>query len=145
MEKQTANFSPAFRTLLSKRGFQTDSEVEAFLFSGLSVLHDPFLIKNMRKVKARIEKAVQAREKILIHGDYDVEGITGVAVLAKTQEKLGGEYTTFLPERERDGYGVSEGAIHQAREQGTGLIVTVDCGITAKREIEIARSHGMDV
>lgn len=102
-------------------------------------------MKNMREVKARIEKAVQAQEKIFIHGDYDVDGITGVAVLAKTLEKLGGRYTTFLPERERDGYGVSAAAIHQAKEQGVGLIVTVDCGITAKQEIEIARAHGMDV
>jgi single-stranded-DNA-specific exonuclease len=140
-----SNFSSVFRKLLEKRGLKTDSEVEAFLFSGLSSLHDPFLMKNMREVKARIEKAVQTHEKILIHGDYDVDGITGVAVLARTLEKIGGEYTTFLPERERDGYGVSEDAIHKAREQGMGLIITVDCGITAKREIEIARSHGMDV
>jgi single-stranded-DNA-specific exonuclease len=138
-------YSPAFLQLLTKRGFTTDSEIEAFLFSGLSSLHDPFLMKNMKEVKARIEKAVRAREKILIHGDYDVDGITGVAVLARTLEVLGGEYTTFLPERERDGYGVSEAAIHQAKEQGVGLIATVDCGITAKSEIGIARSHGMDV
>ena len=138
-------YSLAFRKLLAKRGFASDAEIEAFLFSGLSSLHDPFLMKNMKKVKVRIEQAVHAKEKILIHGDYDVDGITGVAVLARTLEKLGGEYTTFLPERERDGYGVSEIAIRQAREQGIGLIVTVDCGITAKREIEIARAHGIDV
>lgn len=138
-------FTQAFRTLLSKRGLQTDTEIEAFLFSGLSSLHDPFLMKNMREVKARVEKAVHAREKIMIHGDYDVDGITGVAVLVRMLEKLGGQCTTFLPERERDGYGVSEAAIHQAQGQGVGLIVTVDCGITAKREIEIARSYGMDV
>ncbi len=138
-------YSPAFLKLLSKRGFTDNAAIDTFLFSGLSSLHDPFLMKNMREVKARIEKAVHAREKIFIHGDYDVDGITGVAVLARTLEKLGGECTTFLPERERDGYGVSEAAIHQAREQGVGLIVTVDCGITAKKEIEIARAHGMDV
>ncbi len=138
-------FSPAFRTLLTKRGLSDDAAVESFLFSGLSSLHDPFLMKNMKQVKARLEKAVFSKEKILIHGDYDVDGITGVAILARTLEKLGGHYATFLPERERDGYGVSEAAIHQAKEQGVGLIVTVDCGITAKREIEIARSHGIDV
>lgn len=145
LEKQIRSFSPAFRTLLAQRGFKTDPEIESFLFSDLAALHDPFLMKNMREVKDRLEKAVHSREKILIHGDYDVDGITGVAVLARTLAKLGGEYTTFLPERERDGYGVSETAIHQARVQGVGLIVTVDCGITAKREIEIARAHGMDV
>ena len=99
----------------------------------------------MAAVKACLEKAVQNQEKILIHGDYDVDGITGVAVLARTLDKLGGNYTTFLPERERDGYGVSEAAVHKAQEDGVRLIVTVDCGITAKKEIEIARSHGMDV
>jgi len=145
LEKQSADFSPAFRVLLEKRGFKTDPEIKAFLFSGLSALHDPFLMKNMVEVKARLEKAVHSHEKILIHGDYDVDGITGVAVLALTLEKLGGIYTTFLPERERDGYGVSGAAIHKAKEQGVGLIVTVDCGITAKKEIEIARAHGMDV
>ncbi len=138
-------FSPTFRKLLARRGFTDGRAIEAFLFSDLAALHDPFLMKNMGEVKARIETAVHAREKILIHGDYDVDGITGVAILARTLEKLGGEYTTFLPERERDGYGVSGTAIHRAREQGVGLIVTVDCGITAKKEIEIARSHGMDV
>ncbi len=141
----STHFSPAFFKLLAKRGLTEDAAITAFLFSDLSSLHDPFLMKNMREVKARIEKAVHSHEKVLIHGDYDVDGITGVAVLARTLEKLGGEYTTFLPERERDGYGVSEAAIHQAKEQGVGLIVTVDCGITAKAEIEIARSHGMDV
>lgn len=102
-------------------------------------------MKNMREVKARIEKAVRSRERILIHGDYDVDGITGVAVLARTIEKLGGECETFLPERERDGYGVSETAIRDAGKRGVHLIVTVDCGITAKKEIEIARACGMDV
>ena len=138
-------FTATFLKLLAQRGFATDPEIEAFLFSGLSSLHDPFLMKNMREVKARIEKAVHTKEKILIHGDYDVDGITGVAVLARTLEVFGGSYMTFLPERERDGYGVSETAIRKAHEQGVSLIVTVDCGITAKREIEIARSHGMDV
>ena len=63
------SFSPAFRILLAKRGFKNDSEIEAFLFSDLSSLHDPFLMKNMKEVKARIERAVQTHEKILIHGD----------------------------------------------------------------------------
>ena len=145
MEKKAVSFSPVLLKLLAKRGFTVPSEIEAFLFSGLAELHDPFLMKSMAEVKARLEKAIHDKEKILIHGDYDVDGITGVAVLARTLDELGGKYTTFLPERERDGYGVSEAAIHKAREDGVGLIVTVDCGITAKKEIEIARSHGMDV
>jgi len=143
--KDTADLSSVFCRLLEKRNLRKASEIEAFLFSGLSSLHDPFLMKNMREVKSRLKKAVHTKEKILIHGDYDVDGITGVAVLARTLEELGGSYTTFLPERERDGYGVSEAAVRRAHEQGVTLIVTVDCGITAKKEIEIARSHGIDV
>ncbi|MFH0986141.1 MAG: single-stranded-DNA-specific exonuclease RecJ [Candidatus Omnitrophota bacterium] len=145
MKEHARRFSPSFQVLLARRGFSDDASIEAFLFSDTSSLHDPFLMKNMREVKARIEKAVQSREKILIHGDYDVDGITSVAVLARTIEKLGGECETFLPERERDGYGVSEAAIRDAGNRGVHLIVTVDCGITAKKEIEIARSCGMDV
>ena len=112
------SYSPAFCKLLSLRGFTGDAEIQAFLFPDPASFHDPFLMKNMREVKTRIEKAVQSHEKILIHGDYDVDGITGVAVLARTLERLGGDYTTFLPERERDGYGVSETAIRNAGERG---------------------------
>lgn len=137
--------TPSFYQLLARRGLTDAAAIETFLFSGLSSLHDPYLMKNMREVKSRVEKAVRDRERVLIHGDYDVDGITGVAILVHTLKKLGGLYTTFLPERERDGYGVSEAAVRKAREQGIGLIVTVDCGITARKEIEIARSSGMDV
>lgn len=145
MEKQTVSFSSVFRELLARRGFKTDSEIESFLFSDLSSLHDPFLMKNMHEVKARLERAITSQEKILIHGDYDVDGITGVAIVAQTLKEMGGQYQTFLPERERDGYGVSETAIRKAHEAGVRLIVTVDCGITAKKEIETARGLGLDV
>nr|MBU9889836.1 DHH family phosphoesterase [Candidatus Omnitrophota bacterium] len=139
------HYTPAFSRLLAKRGLTNASEVEKFLFPGPASLHDPLFMKNMPEVKARIEKAIRSNEKILIHGDYDVDGITGVAILVRILQKLGGQYRTFLPERERHGYGVSEEAIHKAREQGVGLIVTVDCGITARDEIGIARAQGMDV
>ncbi len=102
-------------------------------------------MKNMTEVKARLERAVRGKEKILLHGDYDVDGITGVAIMVKTLERLGVTPATFLPERERHGYGVSEEAIHKAQRDGVKLIITVDCGITARDEIQLAREHGMDV
>lgn len=139
------NFTSAFKKLLIIRGFDQDSKISAFLYSGLESLHNPFLMKNMKGTKARLEAAIHNKEKIFIHGDYDVDGITGVAILVHTLEKLSGDCVTFLPERERDGYGVGEKAIRKAHELGADLVVTVDCGITAKKEIEIAKKLGMDV
>lgn len=136
---------PAFRSLLAKRGFSEESSIQDFLFSDITSLHDPFLMKNMKEVKARIEKAVREGEKVLLHGDYDVDGITGVAVMVKTLGRLGLRPMTFLPERERHGYGVSEEAVRKAHREGVGLILTIDCGITAKEEIRLAREQGMDV
>ncbi|NCB16647.1 MAG: hypothetical protein EOM65_10760 [Synergistales bacterium] len=92
MKKQLPDLSPAFLNLLAKRGLKNDADIASFLFSGLEALHDPFLMKHMVEVKARIERAVHAGEKILIHGDYDVDGVTSVAILARTLEKLGVSY-----------------------------------------------------
>lgn len=139
------SYSPAFCKLLEKRGLTNPAAAEAFLFSDLSGLYDPFLMKNMRDVKTRLERAIGNKEKILLHGDYDVDGITGVAVMAKTLAKFKADFTTFLPERERHGYGVSEEAILKAHKAGAKLIITIDCGITAKEEIRLARELGMDV
>ena len=141
----TQSFTPIFRKLLTKRGFLDDAAIETFLSSDLSQLHDPFLMKNMREVKERIELAVKEKQKILLHGDYDADGITGVAVMAKTLTKFTADFDTFLPERERHGYGVSEEAIRKAHQTNAKLIITIDCGITAKEEIRLARELGMDV
>ncbi|HQB11423.1 MAG TPA: single-stranded-DNA-specific exonuclease RecJ [Candidatus Omnitrophota bacterium] len=138
-------YSPVFQKLLEKRGFTDPRAIESFLHPDLSRLHDPLLMKNMREVKARLETAIRDKEKILIHGDYDADGITGVAVMVKMLEKLGGDFITFLPERERDGYGVSEEAIRKAHQKNARLLVTIDCGITAREEIRLARSLGLEV
>ncbi len=138
-------YSPAFQKLLEKRGLTDPQAIESFLNPDLSRLHDPFLMKNMREVKARLEAAIRDKEKILIHGDYDADGITGVAVMVKMLEKLGGDFITFLPERERDGYGVSGEAIRKAHQEGARLLITIDCGITAREEIRLARSLGLEV
>ncbi len=139
------SYSPAFKKLLAKRGLTDPSAIEEFLSSDLSSLHDPFLMKNMREVKTRLEEALTKKQKILLHGDYDADGITGVAVMVKVLEKRGGDFITFLPERDRHGYGVSEEAILKAHQAGAGLVITVDCGITAIEEIRLARRLGMDV
>ncbi len=131
--------------MLAKRGFTEEKKIEAFLAADLSGLLDPFLMKGMSEAVLRLQKAVKRKEKILIHGDYDVDGITGAALVARTLSILKADFLTFLPERDRDGYGVSERAIHVAHEQNASLLITVDCGITAREEIRMARSFGIDV
>lgn len=92
-----------------------------------------------------LERARLRSEKILVHGDYDVDGVTGAAILSLTLGKLGIPYETFLPERKRDGYGVSREAVRSAAGRGIRFLITVDCGISAKEEIEFAREAGMEV
>jgi single-stranded-DNA-specific exonuclease len=145
MAERIKNYSPAFLRLLAGRGLTDSAAIESFLSADLSALHDPFLMKNMREVKSRLEEAIRKKERMLLHGDYDADGITGVAVMVKVLEKLGGDFLTFLPERERHGYGVSEEAILKAHREGAKLVITIDCGITAREEIRLARSLGMEV
>jgi len=100
-------------------------------------------MKGMREAVERIRRAEVSREKVLIHGDYDVDGVTGTALVSLALEKLGVAHETFLPERARDGYGVSREAIQRALLAGIRLLITVDCGISAREEIEEARQAGI--
>lgn len=138
-------YSRLFRKILSLRGLQTEASVQKFLFPSLDDLHDPFLMKGIRPAAKRILEAVEKKEIIFIHGDYDVDGITGASLLVRTLHKLNGRFIPFLPNRKTDGYGVSRQAIDEARSRGASLLITVDCGITAFEETEEARAAGMDV
>jgi single-stranded-DNA-specific exonuclease len=115
-----------------------------FLFPRLSDLYDPSLLQGMEQAVERIATAVKRGERILVYGDYDVDGVTGVALLASAIGSLGGVVATYLPHRLQEGYGVSEAGVRHASQMGVGLIVTVDCGITASREVSLASSMGMD-
>ncbi len=90
----------------------------------------------MRQAVDRIVSAIQKKETILIHGDYDVDGITGAALLSRMLHKLGARFFAFLPNRKTDGYGVSREALKLAREKNASLFITVDCGITAFEEVK---------
>lgn len=139
------SFSPRFTELLARRGLIHPEEIEAFLNQDLRHLENPFLMKGMKEAASLIEQTVRQKEKILVHGDYDVDGITGAAVLARTLSLLGADFITFLPNRGQDGYGVSEAAIRRGHRQQVSLFITVDCGITAREKIEIAKGLGMKV
>lgn len=137
-------YSPLLQKILSVRGFKTESEIQKFIYPSLDHFHDPFLMKGMRGAVDRITLAVQRKEMILIHGDYDVDGITGAALLARLLRKLGAHFFVFLPNRKTDGYGVSREALKLAREKGASLFITVDCGITAFEEVKEANAFGID-
>lgn len=137
--------SPFFAQLLLNREIKTPEVAQDFLFGSMDSCHDPFLMKDMEKGVNRIHKAIEKQEKILIYGDYDVDGVTSTALLADVLKKLGANCETFIPNRLEDGYGMNVRAVAKARERGVNLIITVDCGINSVKEVECANSYGIDV
>ncbi len=137
--------SPAFKDLLEKRGFTTSEAISAFLHPSLKHLYDPLLMKGVAAAVARLKQALSQKEKVLIHGDYDVDGITGAALMAKTLQKMGIDHELFLPNREEDGYGVSMRPLEKSHEKKIRILITVDCGVTAHEQITKAKSLGLDV
>jgi single-stranded-DNA-specific exonuclease len=134
---------PAARVLYA-RGLRKSTEVEHFLHPRLSDLLDPFLMRDMERAVERIREAVKRREKILLYGDYDVDGTSAVVILTKMIELMGHSAEFHLPHRLRDGYGVHTGVLEDASKSGVTLVVAVDTGIRAAEPIEAARRMGID-
>ncbi|HYA48844.1 MAG TPA: single-stranded-DNA-specific exonuclease RecJ [Burkholderiales bacterium] len=135
----------AIARILANRKILTAEAARTFLYGSLEGLHDPFLMKGMAEAVARIETAVARREKILIFGDYDVDGVLSVVMLFKALSSLGAEVEYFIPERLRDGYGIKEHHVDIPVERGTGLVISVDCGIKAVEFTAQAKAKGVDV
>ena len=137
--------SPLTAIILYNRGVQTDEEITRFLSKDLGLMYDPFLMRDMDKAVERINAAKEAGEKITIYGDYDVDGITAIAILYKylVENEIAVDY--YVPDRMQEGYGVNRDALDKLKEQGSSLIITVDTGITAVEECEYAKSIGLDV
>ena len=139
------HISPITAIILYNRGIRDKESIKAFLNSDYKSLHDPFLLKDMDKAVERINKAKNDGEKITIYGDYDVDGITSIAILYKQLTRLGFEVDYYVPDRIQEGYGVNKDALDKIKDSGTSLIITVDTGITAVDETEYAKSLGMDL
>lgn len=131
--------------LLYNRGINSAREAGEFLTCSLSSCHDPFLLKDMDRAVRRIKKAIQDKEKILVYGDYDVDGMTSVAILKQALSNLGANVGTYIPNRLEEGYGLNINAIKKAYRDGVTLIVTVDCGIGSFKEIEYSNALKIDV
>lgn len=137
--------SPTLCRILLNRGISTRLEVDRFLNSSLEDLQDPYLLDGMKQAVARTRQALERHEKIMVHGDYDVDGVTGTALLMRVFRILKADASSYLPHRQREGYGMSRQAVDAAKKSGVTLIITVDCGSCAVEEIEYAVSLGMDV
>ncbi|MEE4311509.1 MAG: single-stranded-DNA-specific exonuclease RecJ [candidate division KSB1 bacterium] len=131
--------------ILIKRGVDTDEKAIKFFTSSIEDLFDPFLLPDMKKAAERIIQAINNNEKILVYGDYDVDGITSVSLLYMFCQNLGADVTFYIPNRMREGYGLSRAGIEDAHHKGVALIISVDCGITAVEEVAFANSLGIDV
>lgn len=131
--------------LLARRDLEPGGPAEQFLRPRLESLHAPHLLPDMSRAADRIESAIEAGEKIFIHGDYDVDGMTAAALLAGALQDLGGDATPFVPHRTRDGYDLGAAGIEVARRVRASLIVTADCGITAVDAVAEAARAGIDV
>ncbi|HEX5429659.1 MAG TPA: single-stranded-DNA-specific exonuclease RecJ [Patescibacteria group bacterium] len=131
--------------LLAARGLTTKEQIEDFLNPDYNKLHDPFLFADMQKICARIFDAIKNQEKIVIYSDYDADAITALAVMYLALKKLGANLDYYIPDRFAEGYGMNVEAVKKLCEDGAKIIITVDCGINAVEETNIAQSLGTDV
>jgi len=131
--------------ILNNRQIIEPEDVEKFLNPNFNKLHDPYLMDNMDQAVMRIEKAIENQERIIIFGDYDVDGVTGTAILVLGLEKLGAKVSYRLPNRTEDGYGLNQSIIEEIASTKTTLLITVDTGISCLDEIQYARDLGVDV
>jgi len=136
---------PVVARLLHQRGVSDPEQARRFLSPELSHLHDPFLLTDMRPAVTRLHAAIERRERIVVHGDYDADGITSTAMLQRALEILGADVGHFVPDRMRDGYGLQPATIEKIAADGATLIVSVDCGIRASAAAKRATELGVDL
>lgn len=135
---------PPISELLAQRGITSVADAEKFFHPSLRDLHDPFLMPDMDKAVERLNKAMGKKERIMVFGDYDVDGTTAVALVYKYLQQFYSNIEFYIPTRYDEGYGISKSTIDQAAQQGVKLIIILDCGIKAIEEIAYAKTLGID-
>jgi single-stranded-DNA-specific exonuclease len=142
---RAAGVDPAVARLLILRGIADAEAAGRFLHPSLDHLHDPMRLAGMREAVDRLLTAVASGERIAVHGDYDVDGITATVILRRTLELLGGEVVHFVPDRMKDGYGLNTPAIERLHAEGARVVVSVDCGIRGTEAARRAKDLGVDL
>jgi len=140
---EALNLSRPVAVTLVRRGYRTPEEARAFLAADES--HPPEMFEGMEEVAGLILAAIDAGERITVHGDFDVDGVCATSLMISTLRDLGADCDWLIPDRIADGYGLSEGNVRKLAERGTGLLITVDCGITAVEQVALAQELGMEV
>jgi len=142
---KSLNISPITAQVLINRGIKDEMQAHHFLYGNLASVHEGRLLKNMEKALVRIRRAIKNKENILVYGDYDVDGITAAALLKIVLTHLKANTAVYIPNRLEEGYGLNINAVKLAHREKTSLIITVDCGISAHKEIDLANKFGIDV
>ncbi|MFW6281951.1 MAG: single-stranded-DNA-specific exonuclease RecJ [bacterium] len=146
LNNKNSNISSVVKRILHKRGIEKSSDIKKFLNPDISNTYDPYQMKDMDLAVKRILKAVSNKEKIIIFGDYDVDGVTATTLLYYYfKEKFKIEVDYYLPDRIKEGYGINKGAVETINKDNYDLIITVDCGITALEEVKLANKYNIDV
>ncbi|QTM99928.1 single-stranded-DNA-specific exonuclease RecJ [Sediminibacillus dalangtanensis] len=143
--REEFSLAPVTERLLFQRGIVSKEQAEKFLHPSLEDLHDPVLMNDIGKAAERVHQAIAEGEKILVFGDYDADGVSSTAVMLEALRELGADCTFYIPNRFTEGYGPNEQAFRKAKTEGVDLIITVDTGIAAVEEAEIAREIGVDL
>lgn len=138
------NINPFLSAVLIQRGIQDFSTAKDFFRPSLDHLHDPFLMTDMQEAVDRLKKAIDSNEKILIYGDYDVDGTTAVALVYSYLREFYSHVEVYIPDRNKEGYGVSQAGVEWAEENGYTLIIALDCGIKASDMVVLADHKGID-
>lgn len=142
--QQNLGVSRIVAEMLVQRGITAFDDAKTFFRPSLDALHNPFLMKDMDRAVARLQRARQEKEKVLIYGDYDVDGTTAVALVYGCLKDFFSEIEFYIPDRYKEGYGVSEAGVRYANENGFDLIITLDCGIKAHKVVDLGNDFGID-
>ena len=142
--KNSINVNRIVATLLCQRGVKDFESAKQFFRPALTQLHNPFLFRDMAKAVERIEFAIEKGQKILIYGDYDVDGTTSVAIVFSFLSEFTKDIEYYIPDRYREGYGVSKAGIDYAAQNKFSLIISLDCGIRSEKLVEYSNSKGID-
>jgi single-stranded-DNA-specific exonuclease len=142
---RTASISPVIAQILINRGVKTPQDISEFLNPRISGLSDPFELPGLRTAVKRVQEALKKGEKVLVHGDYDADGISATAILVYLLRKIGLDVYYFIPNRITHGYGFNLAGVEKAKELGVKLIITVDCGVTSFEAVALSQKEGIDV